>query len=97
MKFSTMMDLPHDSTNFCERYGMATPNYEAYTRVYRAIWYDEGDGKVAREDMLTLLAMADSYIDLIDCTSQRSREKLRDMRRALRAKAQQPHLRGRRT
>ena len=75
-----MMRLPHDSADARKRYGMATPDREAYTRAYRATWY--GDGPVSREDMLALLAMADSYLDLVEGTSRRAAEKLRDMRRA---------------
>lgn len=77
-----MTRLPHDSTDERERYGMATPDREAHSRAYRATWY--GEGPLRREDVIALLAMADSYIDIVESTSARSTKKLRDMRRALR-------------
>jgi len=79
-----MLRLPHDSTNESERYGMAAPNHEAHTRAYRAVWY--GEGEVTREDMIALLTMTDSYLDLIDNPARRGARKIRDMRRALKGK-----------
>jgi hypothetical protein len=83
-----MLRLPHDSTDERERYGMAAPDHEAHTRAYRAVWY--GEGEVTREDLVSLLTMADSYLDLIDNPARRGMRKIRDMRRALRDREPPP-------
>lgn len=78
-----LLRLPHDSTDERERYGMAAPDHEAYARAYRAVWY--GEGELSREDVVSLLTMADSYLDIIDGPARRAARKIRDMRRSLAA------------